>query len=348
MFADDENTTHREQARTAANESRQPFQMLLERSPDAMLLVDDDAHCLDVNQAACQMLGCCREQLLGKRTWEFGFKKFKPEPLGKPDGNVSQNPDCADQCSFMRPDGQLWACDCSTYRVSPHFHLCILRDVTERHRLEREILEISDAVQWRLSQDLHDGLGQHLAGVGYMSEALASRLSSRSAPEAGQAAQIADLIAQAGVQARDIARSLYPVELDANSLPDALHLVAVNANKIHGMHCALELEGGAPQLPNLSVMHLYRIAQEAVYNARRYGQANQVVIRLDCAPERIALTVRDNGEEPSPDAAARQRLGLHMMARRAAMLDGSLTVNPGAQGGIVVTCTVPAHPASTA
>ena len=51
-----------------------------------------------------------------------------------------------------------------------------IRDITERKRLEREILEISEREQRRIGQDLHDGLCQHLAGIELMSQVLEQKL----------------------------------------------------------------------------------------------------------------------------------------------------------------------------
>ena len=49
-------------------------------------------------------------------------------------------------------------------------------DVTERKRLERAVLDISEREQRRIGQDLHDGLGQHLTGIAFMSKVLQQQL----------------------------------------------------------------------------------------------------------------------------------------------------------------------------
>ncbi len=59
----------------------------------------------------------------------------------------------------------------------------IVRDLTDRKRLERQILEISDREQRRIGQDLHDGLGQQLAGIGFLSKSLEQRLTKRKVAE---------------------------------------------------------------------------------------------------------------------------------------------------------------------
>ena len=55
-------------------------------------------------------------------------------------------------------------------------------DITERKRLEKAILEISAREQRRIGQDLHDGLGQHLTGIAFMSKVLEQKLEEKSLP----------------------------------------------------------------------------------------------------------------------------------------------------------------------
>ena len=87
----------------------------------------------------------------------------------------------------------------------------IIRDVTVQKLTEKEILEISNREQVRIGQDLHDGLGQHLTGVTFLSKALEKKLAARSLPEAEEAAEIGRLVLQALSQTRNLARGIFPV-----------------------------------------------------------------------------------------------------------------------------------------
>src|ERR1039458_832967 len=64
-------------------------------------------------------------------------------------------------------------------------------EVTERKRLEEEILQISEMEQRRIGQDLHDGICQHLAGIELKSQSLAQSLEKKAKAQAAQAEQIA-------------------------------------------------------------------------------------------------------------------------------------------------------------
>ena len=65
-----------------------------------------------------------------------------------------------------------------------------IRDISERKRLEKTILEISEREQRRIGQDLHDGLGQHLTGIAFMAKVHEQKLAERQVPEAADAAKI--------------------------------------------------------------------------------------------------------------------------------------------------------------
>src|SRR5579872_1051568 len=65
-----------------------------------------------------------------------------------------------------------------------------IRDISERKRLEKAVLEISERERQRIGQDLHDGLGQHLTGIAFMSKVLEHKLSEQKLPDAAEAAKI--------------------------------------------------------------------------------------------------------------------------------------------------------------
>lgn len=87
------------------------------------------------------------------------------------------------------------------------------RETAERKRLEREMLEISEREQRRIGQDLHDGLCQHLTGTALVSQVLTERLGLEGNGETAQAQRVVDLVEEAIVLARGMAKGLYPVEM---------------------------------------------------------------------------------------------------------------------------------------
>ena len=75
---------------------------------------------------------------------------------------------------------------------APAYIIATGTDITERKRLEKAILEISAEEQRRIGQDLHDGLGQHLTGIAFMSKVQEQKLAEKGLAEAAEAARIVD------------------------------------------------------------------------------------------------------------------------------------------------------------
>ena len=150
-----------------------------------------------------------------------------------------------------------------------------IRDISERKRLEKTILEISETERRRIGQDLHDGLGQHLTGVAFMGKVLEERLAERRLPEAAEAAKIVKLVNESIRMTRELARGLLPVVSEAHGLMSALEHWAGEVSEL--FHIACRFECAIPFLVHDEVLadHLYRMAQEAVNNAIKHGRAKK-------------------------------------------------------------------------
>jgi PAS domain S-box-containing protein len=213
-------------------------------------------------------------------------------------------------------------------------------DVTERKHLERAILEVSAREQRRIAQDLHDGLGQHLTGIAFLSKVLEEKLSEESVPESADAAKIVLLVNDAIRKAKELARGLLPVVSDTEGLMAALQQCGQETEDLFRVTCRFECP--TPVFINdLNVAtHLYHIAREALNNAMKHGKARQVVIRLSAEGGEGVLAIRDNGVG-MPETPAGNGMGLNIMNYRARMVGGSLEVQGNTGGGVTVSCIFP-------
>jgi len=217
-------------------------------------------------------------------------------------------------------------------------------DVTESKRLERTILEISGREQRRIGQDLHDGLGQHLTGVAFLSKVLEQKLREKGLPEAVEAAKIVGLVNQAINRTRELSRGLLPVLSDARGLMNALERLALEVEDLFQVSCRFECEHPVLIRDGNTATHLYHIAQEAVNNSLKHGRPRHVSIRLSGAGEPF-LQVDDDGVGGYgswPGSPGAQGMGLLIMSYRAKMIGGGLEIRPAAGGGTSVCCTFPA------
>ncbi|WP_395747890.1 PAS domain S-box protein [Prosthecobacter sp.] len=212
----------------------------------------------------------------------------------------------------------------------------------ERQRLEHEITEISERERRSLGQALHDGVCQHLSGVGMMAATLSDVCGQRADAEtADKLREIAGLIRSATNDARDVARGLNPVDVDANGLVTALRDLAARYNVPGQTRYVLHCHEPVPVQDNSVAMHLYRIVQEAVVNASRHARARNISIHLGIRQRDIMLSITDDGIGMPPDIDQTSGLGLKLMRYRASSIGATLTLEARPAGGTVIRCRLP-------
>ncbi|MGD0306136.1 MAG: PAS domain S-box protein [Candidatus Acidiferrales bacterium] len=214
-------------------------------------------------------------------------------------------------------------------------------DITERKHLEKAILEISGREQRRIGQDLHDGLGQHLTGIAFMSKVLEQKLSEKTLPEAADAKKIVTLVNEAINKTRELSRGLLPVMADEQGLMSALKQMSTEVEDLFQTSCRFECEEPVLVRDLTTATHLYHIVQEAVNNAIKHGQAKHITIVLAARDDEASLEVRDDGPGIPEPLLAHSGMGLRIMSYRANMIGGSCEVRRNAEGGTTVMCAFP-------
>jgi signal transduction histidine kinase len=205
-------------------------------------------------------------------------------------------------------------------------------------RLEREIVNISEAEQRRIGQDLHDGLCQYLAGLTCAASSLRDDLKElRLYTGAKNADELVRLLGDAVVQTRELARKLVPAHINRLGLVLALESLTQSVTRLHGVNCTLQCQVSSANWDEHTAMHLYRIAQEAINNATRHGTARNIFLSLDATGRSIRLRVVDDGAGFSESQS--QGMGLDIMRYRARLIGGKLTIKRQNGRGTIVTCT---------
>jgi PAS domain S-box-containing protein len=327
---------------------------IVESSDDAILGKSLDGKITSWNSGAQQIYGYTAAEVVG-RDVGFLMQPAEREKLGAALDRLS----CGERIeSFetvrVRKDGTPFHVSMTLSSVKDsEGHVigasAIERDITARRRLEQEVLRIGERERRRIGQDLHDGLGQHLTGIAFLGKSLQHRLETKAAAEspvnyheAREAEQIADLVQQAIGQTRALARGLHPVEQSAGGLTAALQDLAQRVEAVFRINCRLNCQKPLMVPDDETATHLYRIAQEAVNNAVKYAQCESIEIAIECSESEIRLSITDDGIG-IPEAgvsSATPGLGLRIMRYRAKMINGSLNISRGPNGGTVVTCVV--------
>lgn len=217
-----------------------------------------------------------------------------------------------------------------------------LRGERERRAVERYVLQISEKERARIGQDLHDGLCQSLAGVACLAEALAKELRCSGLSGVEAALEIANLVRRCGDEARQMAAGMHPVILAMKGIGPALRDLACTVSRQSEVACIVESDPEVHVSDPGTAINLYRIAQEAISNAIKHGNATKVQIRLTAENSKVTLTIRDNGKG-FPAKPIRAGMGLHTMRYRATTLGGTLEIRAAGRRGTILNCSFPAN-----
>ncbi len=206
---------------------------------------------------------------------------------------------------------------------------------------ERELAQAAIVERQRLAALMHDTIGQTLTSLQVAGRCL-SEDPAHSQVVRKQGQKIYELARVGHRRMRAIARGLAPEVCSSGDI--ASHLRSLVKACSVGLAVSCRYEG--PETHHLQTeemaLHLYLIAQEAILNAVRHGQAKQVRVRLKLQLKTAELAVRDNGKGFRPDllGAATEGSGLRNMRSRAAACQGTFDVQSG-PNGTVIRCKIP-------
>lgn len=315
---------------------------------EGIVTIDDRGLIDSINPAAERMFGWPPGDLLGRN-----ISTLMPEPYRSGhDGHLARYRKTGQRRIIgigrevfgRRKDGSVFPIDLSVgeFNVGERrLFTGILRDITERRRLQSEVLRIAEVSQQRIGQDLHDDLCQQLAGIEFLAQTLASRLQDAQRPEASAADEVAALVRSATEYTRNLSHGMSPLRPAPDSLMSALEELAIRTARHFDVH--VDFQCPEPVLlPDVqAATHLYRVAQEAVSNALRHGKARRLALHLARTPGELRLHVRDHGKGIPSRLPKSSGMGLRIMHYRAGILGGSLAIQREPSGGTSVTCTVP-------
>jgi signal transduction histidine kinase len=153
-----------------------------------------------------------------------------------------------------------------------------------------------------------------------------------------EVAEISQLIVKTIGEARDLARVLYPVELEGNDLGVALKNLGLSMERLSAISCVVRCQQPVALADKTVATHLYRIAQEAISNAIHQGKAARVWIHLVRKKNKLTLRIRDNGSGFSKRRGFKEGIGMRSMKYRAQVIGGSLTIESKRGTGTTVAC----------
>lgn len=217
----------------------------------------------------------------------------------------------------------------------------LARFKADSEALQQKVLQLEEQQHLRMGQELHDGIGQQLAGIAFLATALSTRLQRSDVELSGDARWIAQLANQAMESCRSLSHQLSFPLFTRGQIDDTLGRLCEEASGLYRIECIY-----APARPDRAVdcvpadvtRHLIRVTQEAINNAIRHGHAARIVARLERVGGDLRLAIanlRPAGAAPLNVCKGREGLGINSMKARAAEVDGTLRFRCGTHGAAV-------------
>jgi PAS domain S-box-containing protein len=329
----------------AIDQQAETFQTLAETSREGIVIASTTGVIQFINPAIEKLFGYTRRELIGESVKRLmpreqslahdGYmKNYMQTGVGKIIGNGRQ-------LTAMRKDGTRFPIYLSLGDINTsHARLfaAVIVDISEQQQLQREILEIPVSEQRRIGQELHDGLGQQLTGLGLLATSL---LNKASKPEHELAAKLARGLQEAISQVRALSRGLMPVDVDAEGLMNSIENLVNEIRSHSDVSILLTINDRVRISNNSSALHLYRIVQEALNNAIKHARATRIQVSVGIEDTRGCLVVSDNGTglQKSPDKSG--GLGLRIMQHRCGLIDAEFKIESKHAEGTEIRCYFP-------
>lgn len=218
----------------------------------------------------------------------------------------------------------------------------LMRARADVDRLREQVMYVAEEEQERIGQELHDGVGQQLAGISFLTHALASRIGGDDAKAGADLRWLSELTRRTAESVRGVSRQLGAKQFENSDIAALLAQLCEDTAIAFEVKCQLHAEEASCEFRAASASakrHIFRFAQESLNNALRHGHANRVVMRLEARRQRLRLTILDNGsgfDLRRFTGATRRGLGLHSMRMRASIIGGRLHIRTGAYGTLVM------------
>ncbi|MEO6187085.1 MAG: PAS domain-containing protein [Steroidobacteraceae bacterium] len=336
---------------TAAEAQREQLQMqaaIIERMSDGVMLLAGDGAILFANPALEKMFGYGRGQMNGLHSGVLSFRSAENfEGLLRTVFAGTDN----DRTSIIDLEGRHRnnsLCPVQGYFSSLQLGdqrcvVAVITDIAERQKLERELMQVATRVQQRIGGDLHEGLGQQLAGIAMMLQGLGARSGNAGTPALqSEIDGIVALVNAAIRSTRSLARGLSPVRPTHQGLIEGFEELVNQVDESYHIRVQLDLQLPPDlQLDEDCATNLYRIAQEGVLNAARHADAESIRLRLRVAGPDVELLVVDDGKGFDPLQFARGGMGLRIMRFRAQLIGGYLSIESRPSGGTTLRCRCP-------
>jgi PAS domain S-box-containing protein len=335
----------RKKAEDALRESEAELRAILDAAADAIISVDAGATVHSVNLATEKMFGYPAAEIIGRNIQLLLPESFLEEQsLSGPAlirSDAEQMPSINRETVARRKDGSQFFVELALSEVNwVNRFTMVLRDITRRKILEREVVEIASREQRRIGEELHDSVGQELTALNILAADLAQSLAADPASGRKLVERMIQGLRRSQASLRAIMRGLLPVAIDSEGLMASLSDLADRVRLEGKVDCIFDCPEPVNFADNLTATQLYLIAQEAVHNALKHARARHIRISL-VSGKMFVLTVQDDGiGMPARSSEKHDGLGQQIMRNRAAIIGAAVTIRSVEPAGTLVRCEI--------
>ncbi|MGW0964851.1 HAMP domain-containing sensor histidine kinase [Streptomyces sp. NPDC002516] len=215
------------------------------------------------------------------------------------------------------------------------FNAMLERLEHERATSSARALFAQETERRRIAQELHDEVGQSMTAILLALERAAGEADE---PLRGDLRQVQEITRGSLDEVSRLARRLRPGALEDLGLISALTSLTSEFATHVGLRVVRRFDTGLPAFDRQTELVLYRVAQEALTNAARHAEAEQVEVSLRRTGDAVVLAVVDDGRGTG---VAREGAGIRGMRERALLIGARLDVTSEPRAGTQVRLTVP-------
>jgi PAS domain S-box-containing protein len=338
---------------------------MLESAIDAVVAIDHRGFITEFNPTAERVFGYSRDEVLGRPMVDLmvppslrdRHRRAFARYLETEESTILGRPI---EITAMRADGTEFPVELAIARIDlpgPPSFTAYIRDIAgrkrreralqesveRRRRLEALLLHAQESERKRIAWDLHDDSIQVMTAVALRLKAFRRRVA-QDPYLAGHMTELEVVVGQAIGRLRALLFELRPVILDREGLAAAVRQY-LEVLERDGISTSLEARMSTEPPPETRAL-LYRLAQEALTNARKHARADKVEVHLEERGDGVALRVTDNGTGFAPDRQPERpgHLGLVAMRERAEVFGGWCRIDSAPGEGTTVHVWVPAMP----
>lgn len=347
--------------RKEAEKLLQLTQFSTEHSADAAFWLGKDAHFIYVNEAACRALNYSREELLTMSVHDIDVD-FPPEVW---EAHWQKMKECGSfslESRHRTKDGRIFPVEVSVNFVEfegKEYNCAFVRDITERKRVEKELLDdrtklkslasqlslAEERERRRIAVELHDQISQSLIISKIKIEALRQGgLCEEAGDELDEVCKLLDCtIASTRSLTFDLSS---PILYELGFESAVSEWFTQEIQKKHGISCEFEDDGQAKPLDDDIRVLLFRNVRELLMNVVKHARAAKVKVSISKADGRIQVSVEDDGVgfDPAAVAAAsagKTEFGLFSVRERLEQLGGHLEIESSPRCGCRAVMVAP-------